>query len=215
MSETGNRAGIGVQGGVHRRLDSDTADIFDRQADFIQRSGNRDGDGGIVAGASRHPAELSACAARKACWPSSGDNADGSTNIVPLMAEEPLRQAIADCFMQSMHPGRFYSAGTLVPAAISGCRVRPELPPPGESRRSFRGRLSSGRPRKQRFHFWKLVGGPCFIGRRSCRPPCASPSAGTISARFAKCRRRNACPVLETMPRRRHPRVPDGLPFGE
>jgi radical SAM superfamily enzyme YgiQ (UPF0313 family) len=103
-----HRAGMQVQGGFIVGFDSDTPSIFERQIDFIQRSGivtamvgllqapygtrlyeRMEGEGRLLEG-------------------TSGDNVDGSTNIVPKMNLEMLHAGYKRILSQIYSPRMYY-----------------------------------------------------------------------------------------------------------
>jgi radical SAM superfamily enzyme YgiQ (UPF0313 family) len=103
-----HRAGLQVQGGFIVGFDSDTPSIFERQIDFIQRSGivtamvgllqapygtrlyeRMEGEGRLLEG-------------------TSGDNVDGSTNIVPKMDIETLHAGYKQILSQIYSPRMYY-----------------------------------------------------------------------------------------------------------
>ena len=101
-------AGLQVQGGFILGFDSDTASIFQRQIDFIQRSGIVTAMVGLLqaipgtklyerlAGEGRVRQELS------------GDNVDGTTNIVPTMSIEALREGYEAVLRHIYSPKHYY-----------------------------------------------------------------------------------------------------------
>jgi radical SAM superfamily enzyme YgiQ (UPF0313 family) len=103
-----HRAGLQVQGGFIVGFDSDTPSIFERQIDFIQRSGivtamvgllqapygtrlyeRMEGEGRLLKG-------------------TSGDNVDGSTNIVPKMNMDTLHAGYKRILSQIYSPKMYY-----------------------------------------------------------------------------------------------------------
>jgi hypothetical protein len=103
------RAGLQVQGGFIVGFDSDTPSIFQQQIDFIQQSGIVTAMVGLLQapygtrlyerlkGEGRLVAELS------------GDNADGSTNIIPRMNLDVLREGY-QAIMNTIYAPEYYYA---------------------------------------------------------------------------------------------------------
>jgi radical SAM superfamily enzyme YgiQ (UPF0313 family) len=86
------RAGLQVQGGFIVGFDSDTPSIFQRQIDFIQQSGIVTAMVGLlqaIPGTKLYERLGKEGRLREAV---TGDNADGSTNVVPTMSFESLQQ---------------------------------------------------------------------------------------------------------------------------
>ncbi len=102
------RAGLEVQGGFIVGFDSDTPSIFQRQIDFIQKSGIVTAMVGLLQapygtrlykrlkGEGRVRDELS------------GDNVDGTTNIIPKMNLETLREGYKRILEQIYSPELYY-----------------------------------------------------------------------------------------------------------
>jgi len=86
------RAGLQVQGGFIVGFDSDTSAIFQRQIDFIQQSGIVTAMVGLlqaIPGTRLYERLLKEGRLRDAV---TGDNADGTTNVVPRMSFETLQE---------------------------------------------------------------------------------------------------------------------------
>jgi radical SAM superfamily enzyme YgiQ (UPF0313 family) len=102
------RAGLQVQGGFIVGFDSDTPTIFQRQIDFIQESGIVTAMVGLL----QAPAGTRLYARMKKAGrlldEMSGDNADGSTNIVPRMDLETLREGYRRLLRQIYSPTPYY-----------------------------------------------------------------------------------------------------------
>jgi len=86
------RAGLQVQGGFIVGFDNDTPSIFNQQFDFIQKSGIVTAMVGMLQ--APHGTRLFERMHRehRLVKEFSGDNADGSTNIIPKMGLEKLRE---------------------------------------------------------------------------------------------------------------------------
>jgi radical SAM superfamily enzyme YgiQ (UPF0313 family) len=103
------RAGLQVQGGFIVGFDSDTPSIFQQQIDFIQQSGIVTAMVGLLQapygtrlyerlkGEGRLVDELS------------GDNADGSTNIIPRMSLDALREGYQTIMNYIYAPEHYYA----------------------------------------------------------------------------------------------------------
>jgi radical SAM superfamily enzyme YgiQ (UPF0313 family) len=103
------RAGLQVQGGFIVGFDSDSPSIFQQQIDFIQKSGIVTAMVGLL----QAPlgTQLYARLQREGRLVNdfSGDNADGSTNIVPRMGLDPLREGYRRILSQIYAPKFYYA----------------------------------------------------------------------------------------------------------
>jgi len=150
------RAGLQVQGGFIVGFDSDTPSIFQQQVDFIQMSGIVTAMVGLLQ--APYGTRLYERMQREGRLTShmTGDNADGSTNIVPEMGLEPLRQGYRWLMGQIYSPQLYYA------------RVRTflrEYQPPKVSTRLesedvlafFRSVYQLGIRGTGRAHYWALL----------------------------------------------------------
>ena len=102
------RAGLQVQGGFIVGFDNDTPSIFQQQIDFIQKSGIVTAMVGLLQAPlgtrlyERMQQEV------RLVNEFSGDNVDGSTNIIPKMGLEPLREGYRKLLEQIYAPQSYY-----------------------------------------------------------------------------------------------------------
>jgi radical SAM superfamily enzyme YgiQ (UPF0313 family) len=150
------RAGLQVQGGFIVGFDHDTPSVFKRQIEFIQKSGIVTAMVGLLqapAGTRLH--ERMRREGRLA-GSVSGDNADGSTNIVTRMNLGKLKEGYREILNHIYSPRHYYR------------RIRTFLehyePPKNPVRLSrtdlmafFRSTFQIGILGRERFHYWKLV----------------------------------------------------------
>ncbi len=102
------RAGLQVQGGFIVGFDNDPPSIFQQQIDFIQKSGIVTAMVGLLqAPLGTHLYERMEKEGRLV-KEFSGDNADGSTNIIPIMGIEPLRDGYRTILNQIYAPKLYY-----------------------------------------------------------------------------------------------------------
>ncbi len=103
------RAGLQVQGGFIVGFDSDTPSIFQRQIDFIQKSGIVTAMVGLLQ--APYGTRLYERLAREGRLTEemSGDNVDGSTNIIPKMDIETLRAGYRRILDQIYSPEQYYA----------------------------------------------------------------------------------------------------------
>ncbi len=102
------RAGLQVQGGFIVGFDNDTPSIFQQQIDFIQKSGIVTAMVGLLqAPIGTHLYERMQKEGRLVNE-FSGDNVDGSTNIIPVMGIEPLQEGYHKILSQIYAPKFYY-----------------------------------------------------------------------------------------------------------
>ncbi len=102
------RAGLQVQGGFIVGFDSDPASIFQQQIDFIQKSGIVTAMVGLLQAPLGTRLHERMRLEGRLIKEFSGDNVDGSTNIVPRMGLESLREGYARILSQIYAPKLFY-----------------------------------------------------------------------------------------------------------
>jgi len=150
------RAGLQVQGGFIVGFDSDTPGIFQRQIDFIQKSGIVTAMVGMLQAVPGTKLFERLQKEGRLRGETSGDNVDGTTNIVPRMSLEHLREGYREILTHIYSPKHYYQ------------RVRTflkeyKLPKAGQriewSRLMafVRSTYRLGIFGKERFHYWKLL----------------------------------------------------------
>ena len=103
-----HRAGLQVQGGFIVGFDSDTPSIFQRQIDFIQNSGIVTAMVGLLQAPYGTTLYQRLKGEGRVVSNMSGDNVDGSTNIIPKMNIETLRAGYKMILSQIYSPGLYY-----------------------------------------------------------------------------------------------------------
>ncbi len=102
------RSGLQVQGGFIVGFDHDQPSIFQRQIDFIQKSGIVTAMVGLL----QAPAGTRLYARMekegRLCKEFSGDNVDGSSNIIPAMSRDALREGYRKILDHIYSPEHFY-----------------------------------------------------------------------------------------------------------
>jgi radical SAM superfamily enzyme YgiQ (UPF0313 family) len=103
------RAGLEVQGGFIVGFDSDTPSVFQRQIDFIQRSGIVTAMVGLLQ--APHGTRLYERLKREGRLVDEmfGDNADGTSNVVPRMPVETLREGYERILSHIYAPRHYYA----------------------------------------------------------------------------------------------------------
>ncbi|HPH98596.1 MAG TPA: B12-binding domain-containing radical SAM protein [Anaerolineaceae bacterium] len=102
------RAGLQVQGGFIVGFDSDTPSIFQQQIDFIQKSGIVTAMVGLLQAPAGTRLYARMQKEGRLVKEMSGDNADGSTNIIPKMGLESLREGYRKILAQIYAPKLYY-----------------------------------------------------------------------------------------------------------
>jgi radical SAM superfamily enzyme YgiQ (UPF0313 family) len=103
------RAGMQVQGGFIVGFDNDTPTVFDRMASFIQESGIATAMVGMLqapAGTRLYERLHGEGRIRKNM---TGDNTDGTTNIVPTMGVKSLEEGYRDMMLKLYSPRNYYA----------------------------------------------------------------------------------------------------------
>ena len=102
------KSGLQVQGGFIVGFDHDTATIFQKQVDFIQRSGIVTAMVGLLQAPPGTHLYDRLKQEKRLLSRFSGDNVDGSTNIMPKMGYDKLRQGYREILDQIYSP-KFYN----------------------------------------------------------------------------------------------------------
>ncbi len=150
------RAGLVVQGGFIVGFDTDPPSIFQRQIDFIQKSGIATAMVGLLQAPVGTKLYERLSREGRISGHVSGDNADGTTNIVPAMSMDRLMEGYKSILRGIYASGPYYQ------------RVRTFLreyqPPQVATRLRFKDLLPFlrsvvhlGIAGRERFHYWKLL----------------------------------------------------------
>ncbi len=102
------RRGLQVMGGFIVGFDSDTTSTFQRQVDFIQQSGIVTAMVGLLQAPYNTRLYKRLKEEGRLVDEMSGDNADGSTNIIPRMDIEDLKQGYKDLLAKIYSPEPYY-----------------------------------------------------------------------------------------------------------
>jgi radical SAM superfamily enzyme YgiQ (UPF0313 family) len=148
--------GLQVMGGFIVGFDSDTPSIFQRQIDFIQKSGIVTAMVGMLQ-APPGTRLFERLQRENRVEPSfSGDNVDGTTNIIPVMGLERLLDGYRSIMKQIYAPCNFYRR---VKNSLKELKV-PDVTHPLEIQRIlafFRSSFRLGVWGKERFHYWRRL----------------------------------------------------------
>lgn len=102
------RAGLAVQGGFIVGFDHDTPNIFQRQIDFIQNTGIVTAMVGMLQAPDGTKLFARLKQAGRLLGKITGDNVDGSTNILPMMGLETLRKGYQEITRTIYDPEKYY-----------------------------------------------------------------------------------------------------------
>jgi radical SAM superfamily enzyme YgiQ (UPF0313 family) len=102
------RAGLQVQGGFIVGFDNDTPSIFQQQIDFIQKSGIVTAMVGLLQAPPGTRLYERMRKEGRLVHEMSGDNVDGSTNIIPMMGLEALQEGYRKLLAQIYAPKFYY-----------------------------------------------------------------------------------------------------------
>jgi radical SAM superfamily enzyme YgiQ (UPF0313 family) len=149
-------AGLQVQGGFIVGFDSDTPSIFHRQIEFIQNSGIAMAMVGLLQAppGTRLFARLKR--EDRIVGDMSGDNADGTTNIVPRMAMKTLREGYADILRHIYSPENYYRRLKMFLKEYRAPKVNVPLTW-GRIRAFLRSTVRLGIIGRERWQYWKLL----------------------------------------------------------
>jgi radical SAM superfamily enzyme YgiQ (UPF0313 family) len=123
------RAGLQVQGGFIVGFDSDSPYIFQQQIDFIQKSGIVTAMVGLLQAPLGTRLYARMQKEGRLVDDFSGDNADGSTNIIPKMGLEPLRDGYRRLLGQIYAPRLYYERVVTFLREYQPPKIRVQLEP--------------------------------------------------------------------------------------
>ena len=154
--KTIHQAGLQVMGGFIVGFDSDTHSIFQRQIDFIQQSGIVAAMVGMLQAPPGTKLFDRLQRENRLVSAFSGDNVDGTTNIIPKMGMETLLAGYRSIMKQIYAPRNFYRR---VRRFLEELKA-PDITTPMDLQRFlafFRSGFRLGVWGKERFHFWHLM----------------------------------------------------------
>jgi len=151
------RAGLQVQGGFIVGFDSDGPSIFQRQVDFIQKSGIVTAMVGLLQAPLGTRLYERLKGEGRILASMSGDNVDGTTNIVPKMPLEALREGYRHILSQIYSPEPYYRRVRTFLREYKAPRV--SVPLDREYILAlFRAIYRLGVAGKERLQYWRLMG---------------------------------------------------------
>jgi len=151
-----HRAGLQVQGGFIVGFDSDRPTIFRRQIEFIQKSGIVTAMVGLLQAPPGTRLFERLKRERRIVGSGSGDNVDGSTNIVPGMAIETLRQGYRNILKHIYAPENYYQRVKTFLREYRAPKISLRLTV-GQVLAFVRSVLRLGIIGRERVQYWKLM----------------------------------------------------------
>jgi radical SAM superfamily enzyme YgiQ (UPF0313 family) len=149
------RAGLQVQGGFIVGFDNDSASIFQQQIDFIQKSGIVTAMVGLLQAPLGTRLYERMQKEGRLVNEFSGDNVDGSTNIIPRMGLEPLREGYREILSQIYAPKFYYERVLTFLREYQPPKVRSHLEPQ-YILALWRSMYQLGIRGVERVHYWRL-----------------------------------------------------------
>ena len=151
-----HRSGLQVMGGFIVGFDSDMPSIFQRQIDFIQKSGIVTAMVGMLQAPPGTRLFDRLQRESRVVNTFSGDNVDGTTNIIPRMGMDRLLDGYQSIMKQIYSPKNYYRR---VRTLLKDLKA-PEINQPINIQRClslFRSAFRLGVLGKERLHYWQLM----------------------------------------------------------
>jgi len=150
------RAGLQVQGGFIVGFDHDTRSIFQRQIEFIQKSGIVTAMVGLLQAPAGTKLYKRLKKEGRLLGHMSGDNVDGTTNIIPRMDLDELREGYRNIMRHIYSPKLYYQRTKTFLREYRATRI--ESPPDFQRFLAFfRSSIRLGIFGKERFQYWKIL----------------------------------------------------------
>ncbi len=150
------RAGLQVQGGFIVGFDHDTSSIFQRQIDFIQKSGIVTAMVGLLQAPPGTKLNKRLKQEGRLVGQMSGDNVDGTTNIIPTMNIDTLREGYKNILQNIYSPKHYYQRVKTFLREYPAPKIRAPLDF-SYVLAFFRSAYCLGVVGKERVQFWKLL----------------------------------------------------------
>ncbi len=155
------RSGLQVQGGFIVGFDNDTHSIFQRQIDFIQKSGIVTAMVGLLQAPAGTRLYERLKREGRLLGDMSGDNVDGTTNIIPKMDLDVLHNGYRNIMQHIYSPKHYYSRVRTFLREYKAPKV--EIPLDFQRFMAFfRSNIQLGILAKGRFQYWKLLAWTLF-----------------------------------------------------
>ena len=169
-----HHAGLQVMGGFIVGFDNDTPSVFQRQIDFIQNSGIVTAMVGMLQAPPGTKLYNRMKKENRLVSTFTGDNVDGTTNIIPQMGQDVLLEGYRTIMKQIYSPRHFYRR---VRNFLTDIKA-PDISIPIDFRRFlafFQSGFRLGVLGRERFQFWHLLFWTLF------RKPSLLPLAVTLA----------------------------------
>ena len=150
------RAGLQVQGGFIVGFDSDTPSIFQRQMEFIQKSGIVTAMVGLLNAPPGTRLYERMKKEGRLTGTISGDNVDGTTNILPKMGHEALREGYRNIMQHIYSPKQYYKRARTFLREYKVPKIRSPLDFQ-HIMGLFRSSIHLGIIGQERFHYWRSL----------------------------------------------------------
>jgi radical SAM superfamily enzyme YgiQ (UPF0313 family) len=150
------RAGLQVQGGFIVGFDNDPPTIFQRQIDFIQKSGIVTAMVGLLQAVPGTKLHERLHQQGRLLGESTGDNVDGTTNFIPRMQRETLRDGYRRLMDYLYAPGPYYRRIRTFLREYRPARMSEGMTL-GNVGAFARASVRLGVIGRERFHFWALL----------------------------------------------------------
>ena len=150
------RAGMQVTGGFIVGFDSDTPSIFQRQIEFIQKSGIVTAMVGLLNAPPGTKLYERMKKEGRLIDLMTGDNADGTTNILPVMGLDVLREGYGNLMQHIYSPEHYYKRAKTFLREYRSPKIRTPL----DFQRLMavlRSSIRLGIFGKERFQYWKIL----------------------------------------------------------
>jgi radical SAM superfamily enzyme YgiQ (UPF0313 family) len=151
-----HRAGLQVQGGFIVGFDSDTPSIFERQIDFVQSSGIVTAMVGLLQAPPGTRLYERMKQEGRLLDQVSGDNVDGTTNIIPKMDLDTLREGYKHILHHIYSPEHYYQRVKTFLREYKSPRIDTQLDVQ-HILAFFRSIYHLGIVGEERGHYWKLL----------------------------------------------------------
>ena len=155
------QAGLQVQGGFIVGFDSDTRSIFQRQMDFIQKSGIVTAMVGLLQAPPGTTLYQRLKQEGRLLGQMSGDNVEGTTNIVPKMDLTALCEGYRNLMLQIYSPKLYYQRVKTFLREYKATKIKN----PMDFQRYlafFRSSIRLGILGRERFQYWKILSWTLF-----------------------------------------------------
>ena len=150
------RAGLQVTGGFIVGFDSDTPSIFQQQIEFIQKTGIVTAMVGLLSAPPGTRLYERMKEEGRLLERFSGDNVDGTTNILPKMGMEALREGYGNLMQHIYSPAHYYERAKVFLREYKRPKIRTPL---GVQHvlAIVRSSIRLGVLGRERFQYWKIM----------------------------------------------------------